>query len=238
MSTHLARAVVNVNYEYSPDALDAHGCVPVPDGLSPREASLTGLCAVALRGIEMASIPVGAKVLVCGLGLIGQYAAQIVRLKGAQVCVAEINESRLELARDLGADWVVNPAEQDLAEVQQGITPPGFDIIIDTSSIPEVVNGLFPLLRHLGKFVFQGWYPPPSAMNINAMHSVMPTCYFPCSHNDACVATAMRWAAEGRLNVESLITHVVKPEEAPAIYRMIEEDAEDFLGIVFEWRGE
>ena len=40
MSTHLARAVVNVNYEYSPDALDVHGCVPVPKGLAPQEASL------------------------------------------------------------------------------------------------------------------------------------------------------------------------------------------------------
>ena len=238
MSTHLARAVVNVNYEYLPDALDVHGCVPVPEGLSPREASLTGLCSVALRGIEMAGIPVGAKVLVCGLGLIGQYAAQAVRIKGAQVCVAEINETRLAIARNLGADWAVNPAQQDLAEVQRQVAPPGFDIIIDTSSIPEVVNGLFPLLRHRGKFVFQGWYPPPSAIDINAIHGVMATCYFPCSHNDACVAAAMCWAAEGRLDVASLITHLVSPAEAPQIYRMIEENAEDFLGIVFDWRGE
>ena len=110
------------------------------------------------------------------------------------------------------------------------------DIIIDTSSKPEVVNSLFPLLRRWGKFVFQGWYPPPSELDVWAMAMQRPsTCYFPSAHNDAAVAAAMRWVAGGNLDTESLITHIVKPEDAPEIYRMIETNSEPFLGVVFDW---
>jgi len=191
---------------------------------------------VALRGIEMAVVPAGTKVMVCGLGLIGQYAAQAVRLKGARVCVVEMKQTRLDTARRLGADWAINPATMSLADEAAKIAPDGFDIIIDTSSKDAVVNSLIPLLKFRGKMVFQGWYPPPSSLDLNVMHSKMPTCYFPCSHSGSTVATAMRWVAAGVLDTQSLITHKVRPEQAPQIYQMIAEDKEDYLGIVFEWR--
>jgi 3-hydroxyethyl bacteriochlorophyllide a dehydrogenase len=235
MAAHLSRAVVNVNYQFAPGDFDVHGCQRLPEGCPPLGASLTGLCAVALRGIEMAVIPVGAKVLVSGVGVIGQCAAQVARLKGAEVCIADVDQMRLDIAARLGAHCAVNPATQDLAGAAAEIAPNGFDIIIDTSSKPEVCNGLFPLLKPWGKFVFQGWYPPPSSLNVWAMQRPA-TCYFPSAHNDEAVAAAMRWVAEGKLDIESLITHIASPTEAPEMYRMIEQNTEQFLGVVFDWR--
>lgn len=236
MGSHLARAVVRVTDVVQPPGFDVHRCVVVPEGASPEGVSITGLCAVALRGIEMATIPAGASVLVCGLGCIGQYAAQIARLKGARVCVVDIDAMRLDVARQLGADWAINPAERDLAEEARRIAPEGFDIIIDTSSRDDVLNSLFPLLKLRGKLIFQGWYPPPSSLDLNVLHGRMPTCYAPCSHSDTAVATAMRWVAAGVLDTESLITHRARPEDAPEMYRMIAENDGAFLGIMFDWR--
>jgi 3-hydroxyethyl bacteriochlorophyllide a dehydrogenase len=71
----------------------------VPEGLPAEEAVLLGLCAVAMRGIEIAGIPAGAKVLVCGLGVIGQYAVQVCRLKGAEVTATDVVEARLQTAK-------------------------------------------------------------------------------------------------------------------------------------------
>jgi bacteriochlorophyllide a dehydrogenase len=236
MAAHLARAVVQTVDPPPPGSMDIHRVLPLPEGVSPEGASLTGLCGVAMRGIEMAGIPAAARVLVSGLGVIGQYAAQVCRLKGARVCVTDVNADRLALAERLGADWTVNPAAEDLPARAKEIAPDGFDVIIDTSSIPEVVNGLFPLLALRGKFVFQGWYPPPSSIDINAMQGRMMTCYYPCAHSDPAVATAMQWVADGRLDTESLITHRPRPEDAPEIYRMIDDGSAGFLGIMFDWR--
>ena len=238
MASHLSVAVVDVCHgvDWQPEGFNAHRCEPMPPGLDPLDASLCGLAGVAQRGIEMAGVPAASKVLVAGLGVIGQYAAQICRLKGAQVAVCDIVQSRLDIAARLGADWVIHSRRDGLAERARQIAPDGFDIIIDTSSVPEVVNALFPLLKMWGKFVLQGWYPPPSPLDLNAAHMRLPTIYVPCGHTGRAVATALRWAAAGQLNTRDLITHIVKPEDAPDIYRMIARGSEDFLGVVFDWR--
>lgn len=239
MAGHLARAVVDVGPRapHDHDYLDVHHCEKLPVGLDPVDAALTGLAAVAMRGIEMAGIPMGTRVLVVGLGVIGQFAAQICRLKGAKVAVADVVTSRLEIARANGADWVINPKTEDLAARAREIAPRGFDIIIDTSSSVAVVNSLFPLLRLRGKFVFQGWYPPPSGLDLNTAHGRLPTCYFPCAHSGAAVAAAMQWVRDGNLKVKNLTTHRVKPSEAPEIYRQIGAGSEGFLGVVFDWKS-
>lgn len=238
MGSHLSHAVVDAVEEQeqaNPEQLDVHRCVKLPEGLDSTHAALTGLCAVAMRGIEMAVVPAGARVLVSGVGVVGQFAAQVCRLKGAQVAVSDVVPSRLEVAMRCGAELAVNPKRQPLDEATYAFAPKGFDIIIDTSSQPAVVNALFPLLRLHGKFVFQGWYPPPSSLDLNAAHARMPTCFFPCAHSGTAVATAMRLAAEGHLQIGPLITHRANPRDAPMVYRMLAENPADSLGVVFDW---
>lgn len=234
MGAHVARAVVAV----SPDAEsgDWFTHALVPEDCDPADVSLTGLCAVAMRGIEEAVVPAGAKVLVCGLGILGQYAVQVCRLKGALVAAAEVVDARLQLARKVGAEWTINPRAENLADRAAEIAPGGFDVIIDTSSIPEVVRSLVPLVKLRGKFIFQGWYPPLSELDLNALQARMARCFFPCGHSGAAVAASMRWAAEGRIDTRSLITHTARPDDAPKIYEMILAGSEDFLGVVFDWR--
>jgi 3-hydroxyethyl bacteriochlorophyllide a dehydrogenase len=185
----------------------------------------------------MAGVPMGAKVLVVGLGVIGQFSAQICRLKGARVAAVDVVPFRLEKAAENGAEWTFNSKTGDLAAWAAEIAPRGFDVIIDTSSSPAVVNSLFPLLRRRGKFIFQGWYPPPSALDLNAAHMRLPSCFFPCAHSGPAVAAVMRWVRDGHIQVRNLITHRVKPTDAAKIYRQIGEGSEGFLGVVFDWRS-
>lgn len=237
MATHVSHAVVDVCVPpWDPEGFNPMAVEPVPEGLDVMQASLTQLAAVALRGIEMATVPAGSKVLVCGLGVVGLYVVQICKLKGALVAATDVVDSRLKVATEYGADWVINGAKESLPAVVAGIAPAGFDIIIDTSSVPAVVNELFPLLKLWGKFVFQGWYAPPSAFDFNALHARLPTCFVPCGHTGRATATAMKWAREGRLDTVKMITHVCRPEEASKVYDMLVGGATGSLGVVFDWR--
>ena len=202
-----------------------------------RKRRCSALCGVAMRGIEMATIPAGANVLICGLGVIGQYALQVCLLKGAKVTVTDVVDLRLNVAKALGADHVVHGKNENLSARAAEIAPQGFDIIIDTSSIASVVNGLFPLLKLRGKFVFQGWYPPPTPLDLNALHGRLPTAYFPCGHAAVAVSAALDWAARGWLRSKPLITHTFSPRDAAKAYGMIGQGSDNFLGIVFDWKG-
>ena len=42
----------------------------------------------------------------------------------------------------------------------------------------------------------------------------------------------------GKLKVKNLITNVVKPEDAPQVYRELDKGNPDYLGVVFDWTGE
>ena len=237
MGTHLSDAVVDActGVDWVPGGFNLHRCEPVPDGLDPVDASITPLCGVALRGIDMARIPEGGTVLVLGVGAIGQFASQVCRLMGARVAVSDIAEERLEVARRMGADWTINPKKEDLTARGREIAPDGFDVIIDTSSVPAVVNGAIKLLKMHGQVIFQAWYPPPTPLDLNEFHGRLPTCYFPCAHTGRAVATAMRWAREGKINARGLITHVFRPEEAERAYKMVLGGGEPFLGVTFDW---
>lgn len=239
MGTHVHDAVVDVcagREQPGQSAPHFFHCEPIPAGLDPLDASLTQLCGVALRGIEMAVIPAGGTVLIVGAGVIGQFAAQICRLKGAQVMVSDVSPARLATARRLGAAWTVDPSREDLTARAAAASPGGFDVIIDTASIPAVVNQAIPLLRVGGQFVFQGWYPPPSALDLHAMHMRMPTCFFPCGHSGRHVATAMRWTRDGSIDSRSLLDRVLSPQEAPEFYRHMAASSEAFLGAAIDWR--
>lgn len=234
MGTHLSHGLVRTT---APEGVYfSHSLVH--DDCDFTEISLAALAAVALQGIEMARPAAGQLALVMGMGVIGQYAAQICRLKGLQVAVSDPVEARLDIARKLGADWALNSSGKDFAGHCEAIAPQGFDLIIDTSSIPAVVNQAFPLLKYRGKMVFQGWYPPPSPLDLNSAHVKMPSCYFPCGYSALHVETVMRWAKAGHLKTAPMITHRVKPSEAESIYQMIADGSEAFLGVVFDWRHE
>lgn len=236
MGSHVARAVVDVCGPRGNGPLEVHHCEKVPAGLAPEDAALAGLCGVAMRGIEMATIPAAAKVLVCGLGVIGQYAAQVCRLKGAEVTVTDIVQSRLDTAKALGAEHAIHGKNEDIATRTGEIAPDGYDVIIDTSSVVAVVNSLFPLLKLRGKFVFQGWYPPPSPLDLNALHVRLPTCYFPCAHTAQAVGVALGWMARGWLQTKPLVTHTFRPSQAADLYAMVAGGSDNFLGLLIDWR--
>ena len=239
MGAHLANAVVDVctGADAVPGEPHFFTAAPIPEGLDPLAASLTQLCGVALRGIEMTAIPAGGTVLVVGAGVIGQFAAQVCRLKGARVMVADVQAERLAIAARNGAEWTVDSRKEDLAQRAAAVAPRGFDVIIDTSSIPAVVNSVIPLLRARGTIIFQGWYPPPSALDLDVMHSRQPTCVFPCGHSAAHVETAMRWARDGRIESRGLLTRIMKPTEAPAFYAHMAASSDAFLGAAIDWRA-
>ena len=94
----------------------------------------------------------GEDVLVSGAGPIGLMAIAVVRHAGARyVVVSEPNAYRRELARQMGATVVVDPATADLAEVQRELgMVEGFDVVLEMSGNPSAIRGAIANMAHGG----------------------------------------------------------------------------------------
>ena len=60
-------------------------CAPVPDGVAASDAAFTTIASIALHGLRLAEVGPGSKVVVVGLGLIGQLAARLAMAAGCDV---------------------------------------------------------------------------------------------------------------------------------------------------------
>ena len=236
MCGHLSPAVVNVD----PDKLGAFAGMPymetVPEGLAGETAALAGLAAVACRGIDMAQIQAGQTVVVVGQGVIGHAAAQICRKQGAKVLTADTMPPRVEWSRRFAADVAVNSKEQDLAQAVMDFTRgQGADVVIDTAGSAAMVNQEPPLLKRFGQLVFQGWYPPPSALDLHQLQLKFVRACFPCGHSGEAVRRCMQWLQSGELTLAPLITHRFRPEQAVEAYRLILDRPNEAMAVVFDW---
>ncbi len=86
----------------------------VPDRLSLVEAAPLFCPGVtAYRGIRRTGLAFGQKIAIFGIGGVGHLSLQIAKLTGAEVIAVDAGKAQLELAKELGADYVVNPEELD-----------------------------------------------------------------------------------------------------------------------------
>jgi polar amino acid transport system substrate-binding protein len=79
-------------------------CVRLPDSVDFESGAFATLGAIALQGVRLAEPTLGESVVVIGLGLIGQLAAQLLRANGCRVFGVDLDASKVELAKTLGAD--------------------------------------------------------------------------------------------------------------------------------------
>lgn len=134
-------------------------CVPLPDNLSLEEGSFVAPGAIALHGVRLAQLGLGETVLVIGLGLIGQLAAQLVQAHGATAIGIDLDPRRLETARQLGIPHAFRRSDPGLnAAIMQLTWGKGVDAVLITaataSNDPVFLAG--ELCRERGRVVVVG----------------------------------------------------------------------------------
>lgn len=124
----------------------------VPEGVDPREAApLTCAGVTTYKAIKVAGTRPSDLVAVYGVGGLGHLAVQYARLAGAAVVAVDVVDTKLALAKELGADYVVNAAREDPAEFIQKLG--GADQVIALAVAPRSFDQAFRSLRRGGKLV-------------------------------------------------------------------------------------
>ncbi|TAM72465.1 alcohol dehydrogenase [bacterium] len=131
-------------------------CLPVPDGVPPEAAAVamdaiaTPYHAIVTRG----RLAAGETAAIVGVGGLGLHGVELARAVGARVIAIDVDEGRLALARELGADLTVlsSPAGWPL----NGLLA---DFVLDTASTAQTLLGDVALLRPGGRLALIGYKP-------------------------------------------------------------------------------
>jgi L-iditol 2-dehydrogenase len=203
----------HTEYVRIPYAAVAQGNVlPLPDEVSLREAALIEPLSCVVNGNREVRMRLGDVVVVVGAGPIGLLHLQLARLSGAsRVIVADTQPSRLAAADALGAEVVVNPAEEDIAaRILRETDGRGCDVVMTACSDPAVQQQSIGWLAPFGRVCFFGGLLSQDAMvaiDTNAIHyrNLLVTGVTGGSLHDFRVAA--RLIASGRIDVGKVISH-------------------------------
>lgn len=186
------------------------------------DAELAALCepiSIGLQAVVRAGVADGDTVVVLGAGPIGQAVTLASKDRGAHVLVADLLPSRLELARRLGADVVVDSSSSDLAaEVSRWTEHEGAAVVVDATGVPELIRLGIDLVAPSGTVVIVG---------ISQRELAVPVIEFTRkelnvlgSRNNAGVfGDAVDLVRRNQERVRSLITHTYRLEQVPDAIR-------------------
>ncbi len=137
--------------------------VPVPEGMGMDMASLGETVCPFVSVIFRSGIKLGDTVAVTGANFIGQIVAQGLKKSGAlSVTVIDTRDFRLDMAKKLGADHIINSTKVDAYEAAMAMTRgKGFDLVAQTAAytdptVEEYMNLATEIVRPMGILVFQG----------------------------------------------------------------------------------
>ena len=237
-------------------------CTRIPDGVADEAAAFTVLAAIGLQGIRLVQPTLGECVVVTGLGLIGLLTVQMLRAQGCRVMGIDFNPQRLALARQFGAEVVVNPAagEDVLAVAQAFSRGRGVDAVLITASTQssEPVSQAARMCRKRGRIVLVGvtglelsradFFEKELSFQVSCSYG--PGRYDPAYEEGGqdYPVGFVRWTeqrnfeavldlmAAGALDVAPLISHRFAFGEAEAAYALLGGDAPS-LGILLAYSG-
>jgi len=143
-------------------AVPQHILYRIPSNVTFVEAAMVEPIAVAAHAINVANLRPGSSVIVAGAGMVGIFVIKLLKLFGAnKVFAVDINQRKLELASESGADFIINPKDQDISEtVNKHTLNRGADISFEVVGIDDTVNLCIDNTRKGGTVVLVGNLSP------------------------------------------------------------------------------
>ncbi|MDP9072298.1 MAG: bi-domain-containing oxidoreductase, partial [Actinomycetota bacterium] len=236
-------------------------CVAVPDGVSAEDGAFATIASIALHGLRLADVGPGAKVVVIGLGLVGQLAVRLAQASGCQVAGVDLADFAVERAAAAGALALLESGDATTDAVLEWSRGRGADAVILTAagSGSDAVMRAPALCRDRANVVVVGdvglhldrtpFYD--KELSLRFARSYGPGRYerayedwavdYPPGH--------VRWTegrnleavvdllAAERLRVADLVTHRFDIADGPAAYQLMESRAEPYLGVALAYRA-
>ncbi|HEX8129087.1 MAG TPA: bi-domain-containing oxidoreductase [Pyrinomonadaceae bacterium] len=238
-------------------------CVRVPEAVDFEAAAFGTLGAIALQGVRLAEPTLGESIVVIGLGLLGQLTVQLLKANGCRVFGVDLDTSKVELARTLGADDGITSGGETLQAVMEWSRGRGADAVLITAatSSDQPIELAGEMSRLKGRVVAVGligmnvprkiYYERELTLKVSMSYG--PGRYDPEyeERGHDYPFAYVRWTegrnieafldlvAAGSVRIAPLITHRFPIEDGERAYNLIAgETSEPYLGVVLAYDTE
>lgn len=194
--------------------------IPIPDNVDSQSAALAEPYAVGLHGIELAGVTDGSA-LIIGAGTIGLTVVKLLKIKGIKpVVVSEPVAEKRELARQFGADIVLDPFTDNLvAEAFQINSGCGFGAVFECSGLKSQLGEAINLAGPGGKVCLLSVLHEDVLVSPTNLMFKEVALYSSYGNTHAENIQCLKWISEGVLEPLPLISDWCTLDELPDVYR-------------------
>lgn len=216
-------------------AHEAALCFKLPDNVSTEEGALIEPLAVGMHAASQGDAKLGQTAVVTGAGCIGLVTLLALKARGvSKVIVVDIMEKRLEKAKELGADEVINGKEEDtVARIMELTGGRGFDLGIETAGSQITASQLIKGANKGATIVFVG-YSASGEMTLPIGMALDKELNFKTVFRYRNIyPTAINAVATGKINIKGIVTDYFELDEIQnALMTCVENKADIVKGVV------
>jgi len=231
---HVCEKLQLLGVEHNPGAFTSHIAIPqaervhlLPDGLSDQEGALIEPLAVAVHALDFANIRPGETAVILGAGPIGILIAQVARALGAKTLfIVETSLARLRLAAGLGFS-VIDASKCNIVEEVMRITKNGgADVTFDAAGVPATAGQVIPLTGIKGRIVMVAIHKKSAEVAFRDLAYREIAIFGTRIYAKGNFETAIDLAASERVDLKSMVTHVLPMGEALRAFDIAQNDSD------------
>ncbi len=214
-------------------AVPEHILYRLPDNLSFVQAAMVEPVSIAFHAITLTPISLNDSAVVIGSGMVGLFVVQALRAAGCGTIIAvDLEQSKLDLALQLGADHGLLAREVDVAEEVKKLTGGmGANVAIEVVGNTAAVNTAVASLRKGGALTIVGNLAAtvefPLQEVVTRQISVTGSCSS-CGEYPAC----LEMIARGQINVDALLSEVVPLAEGAAWFEKLHKQEKGLMKVI------
>ena len=212
--------------------------IKVPDKMSDEEATLVVTAGTTMYGLtELGGLIAGESLVVIGPGPIGLLGVAVAKALGAgPVILVGTRDSRLEIGKKLGADYILNiNNEKDIVQsVKSIVGDKGVDYVVECAGTEQALNDAIMMTNRGGKICLAAF--PHEPVKINIPHMVINNIYMYGIRGEGRSAThrAMAFMNEGRFDAKIVHTHTFNMKELPTALKYARERIDGAIKVVIK----
>ena len=204
----------------------------MPDDMDWTDAAMAEPLTISLHGIHRGGLKAGEYCAIIGAGPIGLLAGMIAQAYGAHAILLDLVQERLDFAKELGIEYVINSGKEDAVARVKEIT--GGDMaqqVMECSGANAAILSTLDLVSHAGRITLTGWPPRETPIPTDVI-----------TRKEIDIRGARTSAGEfeeaieliytKKVDVAKILTKTITIEEAPETIRDIEKNPGNYMKVV------
>jgi len=207
----------------------------LPEAVSYEQAAMVEACSIAFHAVRRARVELGNTAVVVGVGMIGLLVVQALRTAGCgQIIAVDLDDQKLEMALQLGADAGFNSSQSDIANLIRDRTDgQGADLTYEVVGVTSAFRLALNSLRKGGSLILVGNISPEVTLPLQSAVTREITLYGSCASRGEYPA-CLQMIQLGAINVDALISNVAPLAEGASWFKRLYEKEAGLMKVILQ----